>query len=128
MCQRCKDLVVTLQTNGFTEEEAVDLLWERTPFSVGEPSDDQFEELSKLTSNRTKGVTIPENGLLEWKDWSELLDRDFPNTHPELKSFIARQILVYEMRATQKERERIETLVALAVEKERERTIAIIDA
>lgn len=48
MCQRCADIVDVIRSKGYTEDEAMDFLWNETPFPMDHPSNEQFEKAEGL--------------------------------------------------------------------------------
>ncbi len=56
MCIRCNYLVKQLKAKGWPEKQAIDVLWNFTPFPVGHPTIKQIKNLSKMIyANRRYG-------------------------------------------------------------------------
>ena len=48
MCILCSEAVAKAVARGIPEQEAIDFLWEYTPFPMGEPTPDQLKQLENL--------------------------------------------------------------------------------
>lgn len=48
MCQRCADIVETIKSKGYTEEDGMNFLWNETPFPASHPTEEQFEKVKRM--------------------------------------------------------------------------------
>lgn len=58
MCITCSDIISLLKNRGYTEEEAIDYLWEFTPIPVAPPTLDHLIEVTKIKNTKIHDAEV----------------------------------------------------------------------